>query len=127
MPAQPTATGGPSTNKASGPGKKLQVDDFVLTGARVNVSVKGTGGAAAPIILPDIHLSNLGQGPEGITPGELTKKIISEVTTEVAKASVKVVADISKGAVKAAGDVGKGATDAAGKAVKGVTDLFKKK
>lgn len=121
------ATGGPSTNAASGPSKKLQVDEFVLTGARVNVSVKGTGGAAAPIILPDIHLTNLGQGPDGITPGELTKKIISEVTAEVAKASVKAVADLSKGAVKAVENVGKGATDAAGKAVKGVTDLFKKK
>lgn len=120
------ATGGPSTN-AAGPGKKLQVDEFVITGARVNVSLKGTGGAAAPIILPDIRLSNLGQGPEGITPGELTKKIISQLSADVAKSAASVVADLSKGAVKAVGEAGKGATDAAGKAVKGVTDLFKKK
>lgn len=122
------ATGGPSTNTASGkPAKKLQVDDFVITGAKVKVSVKGTGGAAAPIILPDIHLTNLGQGPEGITPGELTKKIISQVSADVAKSAASVVADLGKGAVKAVGEAGKGATDAAGKAVKGVTDIFKKK
>lgn len=119
--------GAASTNAAGKPAKKLQVDDFLITGARVNVSVKGTGGVAAPIILPDIHLTNLGQGPEGITPAELTKKIISEISTDVAKSAVNVVSDLSKGAVKAVENLGKDPAGAAGKAVKGVTDLFKKK
>lgn len=116
--------GSTSTNASGKPAKKLQVDDFLITGAKVNVSLKGTGGFAAPIPLPEIHLSNLGQGPEGITAAELTKRILSVVTADVAKAAVKVVSDVGKGTVDAAG---KTATESVGKASKGVTDLFKKK
>ena len=116
--------GSTSTNASGKPAKKLQVDDFLITGAKVNVSLKGTGGFAAPIPLPEIHFSNLGQGPEGITVAELTKKILSALTADVAKAAVKVVSDVGKGTVDAAG---KTATESVGKATKGVTDLFKKK
>lgn len=116
--------GAASTNASGKPAKKLQVDEFLITGAKVSVSVKGTGGAAVPIILPDIHLSNLGQGPEGITPAELTKKIVAQVSTDVAKASVKVVADIGKGAVKAVENIGKDPAGAAGKAAKSIGNLF---
>jgi uncharacterized protein involved in outer membrane biogenesis len=119
--------GNASTNASGKPAKKLQVDDFLITGAKVNVSLKGTGGFAAPVPLPEIHLTNLGQGPDGITPAELIKKVLAEVSTDVAKAAVKVISDVGKGAVDAAGNVGKSATDAAGKATKGITDLFKKK
>lgn len=119
------AGGGSSTTDASGkPAKKLQVDDFLITGAKINVSLKGTGGFAAPIPLPDIHFTNLGQGPDGITPAELIKKVLTEVSADVAKAAVKAVGDVGKGAVDAAG---KAATEAAGKATTGVTDLFKKR
>ena len=124
------ATGGggtatkPETKSDGKPMKKLQVDDFLITGAKVNVSLKGTGGFAAPITIPDIHLSNLGQGPDGITAAELTKKVLTEVSADVAKAAVKVLSDVGKGAVDAAG---KTATDSLNKATKGVGDLFKKK
>jgi hypothetical protein len=122
------AGGGNAATNASGkPAKKLQVDDFLITGAKVNVSLKGTGGFAAPITIPDIHLTSLGQGPDGITAAELTRKVLAEVSTDVAKAAVKVVGDIGKGAVDAAGNVGKSATESVGKATKGITDLFKKK
>lgn len=100
--------------------KKLQVNDFLITGAKVRVSLKGTGGFAAPVPLPDIHFTNLGDGPEGITPAELTKKVITEVTQGAVKAAAGAVTDIGKGAVE-------GATKEVGKATKGITDLFKKK
>jgi hypothetical protein len=121
--------GAPNTNATTSPKaqKKLQVDEFVITGAKVIVSLKGTGGFAAPIVIPDIHLANLGQGPEGITAAELTKKVISEISEDVAKAAVKVIGDIGKGTVDAASKAGKDAVDNATKSVKGVTDIFKKK
>lgn len=120
------STGGAAepTTKSGQPAKKLQVDDFVITGAKLNVSIKGTGGFAAPIMLPEIHFSNLGQGPEGITAAELTKKILTEVTASVTKNAAGAIADIGKGAVDSAT---KAATDSMNKATKGVTDLFKKK
>jgi len=42
--------------------------------------------------IPDIHFSNLGQGPDGITAGELTQKILQEVSTD----TIKAVADNAK-------------------------------
>jgi len=103
--------------------KKLQVDDLVITGAKVSVSVKGTGGLAAPITLPDIHLTNLGQGPEGITASELTKKVLSEITNSVARHAGNV---ITNGAVDSRTRAAtKAAIDTVEKATKGVTDLFR--
>jgi hypothetical protein len=104
--------------------KKLQVDDLVITGAKVNLSVRGTGGLAVPITLPDIHLTNLGQDPEGITARELTKIVLAEITSAVAQRAGNV---ITKGVVdpdtKAAT---KAAIDTVEKAVtKGVAHLFK--
>jgi hypothetical protein len=100
--------------------KKLQVDDLVITGAKVSVSVTGTGGLAVPITLPDIHLTNLGQGPEGITASELTEKVLSEITNAVARHAGNI---ITKGGFP---HQGKAAIDTVEKVTKRVTDLFKK-
>jgi hypothetical protein len=122
------ATSGSEPAATNSAAKKLQVDDLVITGAKVNVSLKGSGGFAAPITLPDIHLTNLGQGPEGITAGDLTKKIISEITRSVAQHAGNVITDIGKGAVDSATKAAtKTASESVEKATKGVSDLFKKK
>jgi hypothetical protein len=91
----------------------------------VNVSVKGTGGLAAPIKLPDIHLTNLGQGPEGITARELTKKVLSEITSAVAQRAGNVIAE---GAVDSATKAAtKAGIDTVERAItKGVDHLFQK-
>ena len=99
---------------AKKPGKKLEVDEFLITGAKVHVSTTLT------VPLPDIHLTDLGKGPEGITAADLTRQVLDEVVTATIKAVGSSATDIGKGASKAA-------TDAVGKATKGITDLFKKK
>ena len=79
----------------SGAGRKLQVDDFLITGAKVHATITGIPGVALKEItvpIPDIHFSNLGQGPDGITAGELTQKILQEVSTD----TIKAVADNAK-------------------------------
>ncbi len=53
---QPAKTAAPAK-----PGKKLEVDEFLITGAKIHF---GTG---PTLPLPDIHLTDLGKGPEGIT------------------------------------------------------------
>src|SRR3989440_1939916 len=52
-------------NKAAS--RKLQVDDFVITGGRIDLSVDLSvlGGKSATVPLPEIHLTNLGSGPDG--------------------------------------------------------------
>lgn len=109
------------TTKPGQPGKKLQVDDFLITGAKVNLSVKGMGGLAAPVTLPDIHLTNLGQGADGITSAELTQRVLDVVTDYVMKYAVNQALDIGKGALE------KTTNEGVNKATEKLGELFKKK
>ena len=87
--------GAPATNApapaagAKKPAKKLEVDDFLITGAKVQFN-----GVTLP--LPDIHLTALGKGPEGITPAELVKDVLGEVTTATLKAVVSSASNVGK-------------------------------
>ncbi len=107
----------------SGSTKKLQVDDFLLSGAKVDVKFSILGGKGLSVPLPDIHLSNLGASGDGITAGELTKTIFNSVFEQVIPAVTKQLGQI--------GNLGKGAVEGVGgavdKATKGLGDLFKKK
>lgn len=114
----------PAETKAS---KKLQVDELVVTGGKVTLAVSALGGKGLTAPLPDIHLTNLGTGPEGITAAELTKQVLSQVTEASLKVATTLVAQAGKEVLNSAGDAGKSAVDAAGKAAKGIGDLFKKK
>ena len=109
------------------PSKKLQVDDFVLTGAKVKLSMTLFEGKAATVPLPDIHLADLGKGENGVTPGELAEKIFKAIFEKTTSAVTGAIADLGKGVTDAAKNVGKGVSEGAEKAVKGIGDLFKKK
>jgi len=119
----------PKTEPAdSGASKKLQVDDFLITGAKVSVSMTMLGGKSLSVTIPDIHFTDLGTGPEGITAGELTKKVLSQITKETLKAVENAVADLGKQATEVIkGAAGEEASKALDKATKGIGDLFKKK
>jgi hypothetical protein len=58
------------------PDKKFQVDDIVITGGKVHVSLTVLGCKSATVSLPEIRLRGLGTDPEGITAAELTAKIL---------------------------------------------------
>lgn len=108
----------PSTNPPAAaapakPGRKLEVDDFVITGAKIHF---GTG---PTLPLPDIHLTRLGTGPEGITPADLTKAILSEVVSGTIKAVGSAAANLGKGAE----NLGK---EGVSKVTSGLGGLFKK-
>jgi len=107
--------------------KKIQVDDFLMTGAKLNVSIMGLGGKSVPVVLPDIHFTNLGTGADGITAADLTQRVLQEVVASATKAAASYATEIGKGAAGLTKEVGKNATENVGKATKGVTDLFKKK
>jgi uncharacterized protein involved in outer membrane biogenesis len=119
-----TEPAAPAEEKA---GKKIQVDDFVISGAKVNVSLTGMGGKSVPLVLPDIHLTSLGTGPDGITPADLTQRVFQELVSSTTKAVAASVGELGKEAVDLTKDAGKTATEGVGKATKSVTDLFKKK
>ncbi len=123
-PVQPTQ---PSQPKEAKPAKKLEVDDFVITGGKVHVAVTALGGQSATIPLADIHLQGLGAGPEGITPAELAKKVLEAIEQGATQAAAGTVADIGKGAVYLSKGVGNPGSNAVESVTKGIGNLFKKK
>jgi hypothetical protein len=106
----------------TGAQKKLQVDEFVLSGTKVNVKLNlpGLGAAIPPLTLPEIRLTHLGSGNEGITPGELTQQMINEIVTQVIPAVAAQAGNLPQGVLDKAGGALKNATQ-------GLDSLFKKK
>ncbi|MCB1278244.1 hypothetical protein [Prosthecobacter sp.] len=67
---------------------KLQVNELLITGAKLSASAAGIiPGADAKVTLPEIRLTNLGSGAAGISPAELTAQVLSRLSSEAAKAS----------------------------------------
>ena len=91
------------TAKAAGkPGKKIEVDDFLITNAKVNFN--GT-----TLTLPNVHLTDLGKSGDGITAADLTRQVLKAITTATVKVVVNSAADLSKGAQKVGKELGKSA------------------
>ncbi len=107
--------------------RKLQVDNFVVSGGKLHVSVTALGGKSVTVPLPQIQLTALGQGPDGITAAELTKRVLQAIEKEAVAASSSAVADLSKQAGELTKDLQKQATGTLDNATKGIGDLFKKK
>lgn len=107
--------------------KALEVDEFVITGAKLNVSASMLGGQGATLPLPEIRLAGLGQGPEGITAAELSSKAFGAVVEAAGKAVASSALSLGKGATDAAQNIATGAADRAKKLGSGVSDLFKSK
>jgi hypothetical protein len=120
----------PSTNQtaqaANKPGKKLEVDDFLIAGARIHVSLAGIGGREMTLPLPDIHLTDMGRGADGITATDLTRRVLDALTAATIKTVANAASDLGKGAA----NIGKGAEKTVGedanKITKGLGGLFKK-
>jgi len=93
-------TNAPAQTGANKPAKKLEVDDFLISGAKVHFN-----GATLP--LPDIHFSDLGTGPEGITAADLTKKVLGEISASTIKEVASSVRDAGKAGGSEAGKLGK--------------------
>jgi uncharacterized protein involved in outer membrane biogenesis len=125
-------TGGSDTNAAPSPkdasaGKKLQVDDFVISGAKVHVQLTDLGGQSVTVPIPDIHLTSLGQGPEGITPAELTKEVLRAIEKEAVKAAASAASGLTKGATDLTKGLGNTVGGSTTNLTKSLGGFFKKK
>jgi len=109
-----------SSTKGKGAERKLQVDEFVISGAKVHVASK-LGSMTLPI--PDIKLINLGQGPEGITATALSKQVMNEIVAATTKAVMENAGKLGKSLE----GVGSGSADGLKKAGSSLKDLFKTK
>jgi uncharacterized protein involved in outer membrane biogenesis len=104
--------------------QKFQVDDFLISGAKVHVDVNvpSVGERSSVVAIDDIHLTNLGTGPDGITSAELTKLILAEIEKEAVKAGEKAASDLGRNVLK---DLGK--SGSASNLSKGINESIKKK
>jgi uncharacterized protein involved in outer membrane biogenesis len=123
-PAKPQEPGQPKEAK---PAKKLQVDDFVISGGKVHVTVTALGGQSATIPLPDIRLQSLGKGSEGITPGELAKLVLEAIEKGATEAAAENVTEIGKAAINFTKDPNQAGSNALNSVTKGLGNLLKRK
>lgn len=122
--------GGPaSTNQTESGGtpKKLQVDSIVVRGAKVTASLDVLGGQPLTYTLPDLELSNLGQGPEGITGAELSQRLLDLVFNRALTSLSDQRSELGRQAVNAAAQRAQDALKDPAKTLQGVSDLLKKK
>ncbi len=103
------------------PGKKLQVDEVVITGGKVTLGAAMLGGKMAEAVLPEIRLKDLGTGPDGITGADLGNRLLSVIMD----GAIKVGADQLTKAGKDA--LNKTANEAIGNATKSLDNLLNKK
>lgn len=122
-----TSSASSSTGNApaeNGTKKKLQVTDLLISGATLHVKSKLMANKTLTVKLPDIHLTNLGTGSNGITPAELTDQVMHALMQEVIPAVTKVASQAGSEAL----GLGNGATqqgeDAAKKAGGKLKGLF---
>jgi uncharacterized protein involved in outer membrane biogenesis len=121
--AKPNEPSQPQDAKAA---RKLQVDELIITGGKIHISVTGLTQGTATAILPEIHLQDLGTGPDGITAAELTKRLLVAIEKGAAQAASGAVTDISKGAVYVTKDVSNTGSNALQRVTKGLGGLLKK-
>jgi hypothetical protein len=108
-------------------GKKLEVDDFLITGARVHLNFTGVLTGPLTVTIPEIHLTDLGKNGEGITKAELTQKILTAIEQAAVKAAAEHAGDIAKGATGLIKGMGGSTSNTVNAVGKGIGDLFKKK
>jgi hypothetical protein len=96
---------------------RVVIDQFVISNAKLKVSITGAAGFAAPIPLPTIELKDIGKEKEGAT--------FASVIRDIVKAIAGTVTSVLMGAGQLVGDgvmaVGRGAMAAGGVAVDGAT------
>jgi uncharacterized protein involved in outer membrane biogenesis len=93
--------GGPPPDKSQPAStKKFEVDDFLITDAKVDGTIKLLNRQVTiNRTLHEIHLTNLGTNPEGITGSELTKRVMNELTQKIIQELEKDAAQMGAGAI----------------------------
>jgi hypothetical protein len=83
-----------SAQTANKPAPKIEVDDFLITGAKVHLYFTGLGDKE--ISLPDIHLTDLGRDSNGLTPAELTSAVMKAISSDTLSAVASTVTELGK-------------------------------
>jgi len=109
--------------------KKVQVDEFVITGTKLHVSLNAplVGQKSATVPVPDIKLPPMGQGPDGVTVAEVSSIALQKLLEAALIEGEKTVTDLMKGGQFMGKELGTNTTSTIQNATKGLGDLLKKK
>jgi uncharacterized protein involved in outer membrane biogenesis len=124
--AQTSAVVSTNTTAQAKSSKKLEVDDFLITGAKVHVSLTDLGGKEMTLPLPPIHLTDLGTNPDGITAAELTRSALNAIVTATVKEVSQAGTEIGKNAQSLIKNTGKNAGAGVSNITKGLGNLLGK-
>ncbi len=67
--------------------RKLAIEEFVIRGGQLTLQLKGISILKTKVSLPEIRLENLGGDKGGITPAELTLKVLGALLEKVGAAA----------------------------------------
>jgi hypothetical protein len=101
------------------PAKKVIIDDFLVTGAKLHLAMKLIPETTIP--MPDIHLTGIGRKTNGATIGEAAKQMFGSLNGGIAQAATQAVKDVAKNAM----DIGKNAAGMGKNMAKQGADLTK--
>ena len=60
-----------------------------MTGAKLHLTTTLMGGKETSLDLPEVRLSGLGQGPQGITAAELTELVLKQILENATKVAAQ--------------------------------------
>ena len=102
-------------------GKKVVIDEILIEKGKVHVSATMAMGAAAPIPLPTIRLTDIGkeEDKKGVSPLEVVRRVLGAILGSVGKLVTGTVGLVGDG-VKAVGGVAMDAAGAVGDGAKAV-------
>lgn len=128
--ANKTAAQTPSGTKTQGAARKMEVDEFKITNVKVHAlltGVPGMEGKTLTLSIPNIELSQLGTGPDGITAAELTQQVLSQISEKSIEAIGSEVKNLGGSILKGATSGTNNIFNDGGKGLKkGLNGLFGK-
>jgi hypothetical protein len=117
-PSKPAGNQPQPAEKPAKAAKKVQINDLLIENGKIHLSTIGMAGNDLLIVLPTIHLRDIGKDTAGASPREVIAKVFDAITGTIGDAVMGAgngVEAIGKNALGAGQSIGKSA-DGAGKA-----------
>jgi hypothetical protein len=123
----PAAEAAPSPETEKKPGKKVQIDRFVLKNGEIQLAATLAGGELVTVPLPDIELRDIGKDSGGATVEKVVNEVfpaIYKAITEAVLSSDKLLKEGVKTLEDAAKKAGEEAKEEASKVAEGLKGIF---
>lgn len=107
------------------PGKKMQINDLLISNGKINLSSKLMQGKAVIIPLREIHLTDIGKESDGADISQVVEKVFRSFNESVVEAVAQSAKELST-SVESMEKAGEAVKEEASGLIKGLKDVFKK-